>query len=328
LALAIGIAVSAILMVLAFHGVSGLAVREALAAADLRLIAPFLVALFLYYWVKTVRWVDLLSPIARTAATAMFPPVMIGYAGSALLPLQLGELARAYIAAQRLNAPGMSVLMSIALERVFDLLSILLLLGIALALGEKLPPVLVSAGYAIAALALVAIGFVLVYVYRTEAMLAFTSRMVRILPARVAQLVLRQVQAGVSGLHALREPRLLVRVLCTSLLQWLFMWLCVWLSLIALGIDATALATFVVLVLMIIGISLPNSPGYVGSIQLAYVLGLKPLGIDPALAIAASVFFHVLAYLSVVLAGLFCLQRLGIGLSGLRTAWRNPAGGL
>ncbi len=321
IAVLLGVIVSAVLLLFAARGVDGAAVKTTLATANYWLVAPFLLVLFLYYWVKTVRWTDLLSPVARSRASQLFPSVMIGYAGSALLPLQLGELIRAWLAARGLSIPALAVLMSIALERIFDLLSIVLLLGIALALGKSVPPLLISAGWLIAAGSLAAAGMILFYVHRTPTVVRWTRSLTRWLPEKLSERIVRQVEAGAGGLQALRDGRLLLRALATSVLQWLFMWACVWISLAAVGIEPTVLSTFVVLVLMIIGISLPNSPGYVGSIQLAYVLALKPLGVDPAIAIGASVFFHVLAYVSVVVAGLFFLQRVGVGVSGLRAAF-------
>lgn len=318
LATLLGVLVSALFLVFALRGARLHEIGSALRAANLWLAAPFLASLFLYYWVKTVRWADLLSPVGRATARELFPAVMIGYAGSALLPMQLGELARSYLVARRMRVAGLAVLMSIALERVFDLLSILLLLGIALAFGGEFPPVLISAGYLIGIVTLAAGLLFVAYVYRTERFVALARWFASRLPARFGERFVRQIEAGAGGLQALRNGMLLLRLMATSLLQWVFMWLCVWLSLAAVGVAVPAVAAFVTLVLMVIGISLPNSPGYIGSIQLAYVLALKPFGIDAEAAIAASVFFHVLAYASVVLAGLVFVHRLGVG-------WRNLA---
>lgn len=320
----LGVGVSALLLYLALREVEFDAMAAALASARWWMTAPFLVALFLYYWVKTVRWGDLLSPVARVSARELFAPVMIGYAGSALLPMQLGELARTYLVARRLQLAGLAVLMSIGLERVFDLLSILLLLGIALAFGGEFPPVLVSAGYLLGAVTLIASALLAAYVFRTAECIALARRAVRFLPERLGQRIVGQVESGAAGLHALRDGVLLLRVLGASILQWLFMWICVWLSLAAVGVSAPAAGAFVALVLMVIGTSLPNSPGYVGSIQLAYVLALKPFGVTSGAAVAASLFFHVLAYASVVIAGLVQVHRLGLGWKQLSGAARAP----
>jgi hypothetical protein len=66
--------------------------------------------------------------------------------------------------------------------------------------------------------------------------------------------------------------------------------------------------------------SLPSGPGYVGSIQLAFTLGLAPFGVAAGPAIAASVFYHVLVCGSLIVAGLIALHRLGGTLRSLVAA--------
>lgn len=317
LATTAGVLLSAVFLAIALRGVELAQVAAAFRDARLWLAVPFLGVLFLFYWVKAARWAELLSPIAACSARNLFASVMIGYAGSALLPMQLGEIARSYLAARQLRLSPLAVLMSIALERVLDLLGILVLLGAALVVGHNLPPILVTAGYALVAASTVAAGLLAAYLLKTDAFVRLTERCTRFLPATLGRRISAQVAAGAAGLQALRSSHLLGSVMFTTLLQWVLMAICVWLSLTALGIAGSINATFLVLVLMTIGISLPNSPGYVGSIQLAYTLALKPLGIAAGTAIAASLFFHVLTYSAVVLAGFFFLHRLGIRFADL-----------
>jgi uncharacterized protein (TIRG00374 family) len=139
----------------------------------------------------------------------------------------------------------------------------------------------------------------------------------RALPERLARALVDQIRAGIAGLRALRDPRLLSAALLASLAQWAFMFACVWLSLFALDIEAGPAAALLALILTVVGTSLPNSPGYVGSIQLAFTLALAPFGTGPSQAVAASLFFHVLAYLSVVLVGLALLPSAGLRLREL-----------
>jgi uncharacterized membrane protein YbhN (UPF0104 family) len=131
------------------------------------------------------------------------------------------------------------------------------------------------------------------------------------LPERISLRIVGELEKGTAGAGIVRRSRLAAGALGTSLLQWVFMWLCVWLSLVALHIEVPFGAALVVLVLTVVGITLPSSPGYFGNIQLAYVLALKPFGIDAGSAIAASLFFHALAYPAVVIVGLIYLRTQG-----------------
>jgi uncharacterized membrane protein YbhN (UPF0104 family) len=157
----------------------------------------------------------------------------------------------------------------------------------------------------------------LLLVFRTDGFLRMLQALLGVLPVRMAERLLEQFRSGITGLGALRDPRLLSSALFTSLLQWVFMYGCVWLSLFALDVTTEPGAVMLALVLTVIGTSLPNSPGYVGSIQLAFALALAPFGTEPSQAVAASLFFHVLAYLSVVIAGLALLPGAGLRLKEL-----------
>jgi len=166
----------------------------------------------------------------------------------------------------------------------------------------------------------VVLALLLFYAYRANTVVEIVRRLSGFLPGRFRVRLLRQIEVGSTGLHALRDGRLVLQLLATSLVQWLLMWACVSLSLQAVGIHVAAVVPFMILVLIMVGTSLPNSPGFVGSIQLAYALALRPLGVDPAAAIAASVFFHVLTYTSVVLVGATFMQRIGLNREQLREA--------
>lgn len=328
----IGIAVSALFLWIALRDVDGAALRESLAGARWWVALPFLASLFAFYWIKTLRWASLLRAVVPAPPGGLFRVVMVGYAAGAILPMQLGEVVRAWLGARLLGIRVAASLMSIALERVMDLASILALAAVAmLAMGDASAE-LRRFAFPLAGFALAALALLLLLVFRTDAFLRAAQGIASILPGRVAGRLPEQLRSGIAGLGALRDARLLASALFTSLLQWAFMFACVWLSLFALGVTTEPGAAMLALLLTVIGTSLPNSPGYVGSIQLAFTLALAPYGSGPSQAIAASLFFHVLAYLSVVVAGLLLLPTVNLRLRelpGLRAdaeVCRRPPG--
>ena len=250
---------------------------------------------------------------------------MIGYAGTAILPMQMGELVRAYIAGKRFELPYSLVLGSIAMERIFDLLTILALLGVVLATGQATPPVLIRAGYVIAAVAIVGLVMAVLLARYTDAFLSVCRRCLSPLPAGLSAAILEQLDAVSRGLGSVTRPSLFLRVGLNSMLQWGLMGVCVGLSLVALDVQVPLSGVILVLVATIVGISLPTSPGYIGNIQFAFVIALKPYGISAESAIAASVFYHVLAYLAVVIVGFACVHRLGYGLLEIQAEAESSA---
>lgn len=314
----VGIALSVLFLWLALRGTDGERIWHAFSQARVWMILPFLLVLFAFYWTKAWRWRALLAPMQRLSVRALFPPIMIGYAASMILPLQLGELVRTFVASRRFGMPGTSVLSSIFLERIFDLVSLLALVGLALIIGTGVPPLLVAAGWMIGTGVAVAAAVAIAYVAWTPAVVEILRALMRFLPGNWRERLPDQVRVGSHGLNALRSPALLGEVVALTLVQWLFMWGCTYVSLAALGIDTPISAAFVTLMFTVIGVTLPSGPGYIGSIQLAYALALQPYGVSAEAAFAASVFFHLLSNASVIVVGLYYVHRTGYRWRDLR----------
>ena len=307
----VGILASGIFLWLAYRQTDIAQISEALSAADPLWILPLLATLGMFYWLKSQRWADLLSPAKSLSAKDLFPVVMIGYAGTAVLPMQMGELVRAYVAGREFELPYSLLLGSLVVEKLLDFLIVLLLLGVVLATGEQIPPSLVSAGYVILAGCVAAFLFCGWFIFRTSDAMRLARFCVRRLPQAMQNGILAQLRSAADGIEVLRRFRTMSRVVVTSLLQWLLMGLCVGFALIAVAIEVPVTGVVVVLIATVIGISLPTSPGYIGNIQLAFTIGLRPYEVDAATAFAASVYYHAIAYISCVAVGLFFLNRFG-----------------
>jgi uncharacterized protein (TIRG00374 family) len=313
-----GALISVLLLALSLRGTSAEALSSAIVGLDWRYAPPFLAALFAFYWLKSVRWRTLLRPLLEVRAATLFPVVMMGYAANAVLPAQLGEVVRAYLASRRVPLAFSASLASIVLERVFDFFVVLLVLAVALVSGRAVPEGLETAGYVTAALLGAVLAGVLGLVFFPSRAARLAEAALAWAPRGVGARVSGQVTVAASGFQALREPRLLAAILTVSLVKWGCMLACVALSVLAAGIATSLPVLLLLLALTVLGVSLPTAPGYVGSIQLAYALALVPAGVDPSVAFAASFFYHALAYVSVVVAGCVFLRRDGLGFRRLR----------
>jgi glycosyltransferase 2 family protein len=200
---------------------------------------------------------------------------------------------------------------SIALERILDLVAVLLVLGAVLLAGGPLPLGLLRTGYVMAGAAALLLAALVIYVGWTEQCLRWTARLMRFLPHSWQDKVLAQLRAGAVGAVTLKRPAAWAPLLVSSIAQWALMCGCIAVSCFALGLQTPPPAYAAVLGLTIVGMSLPSGPGYVGSIQLAFSLALAPFGVPTADAIAASLFYHLLVCGSLTVAGVGSLYRLG-----------------
>jgi uncharacterized protein (TIRG00374 family) len=296
---------------------------RALASANKSAIVPFLLALFAFYWVKAVRWRWLLAPIKDVPTHRLFPPLMVGYAVSMVVPMHLGEVARVLVARSEQGIRASALLMSIALERLLDLVTIPFLFALAMSVRDDLPSELVNAGYAMGFIGLAGIVFIAVFVAWPERVLAATSSLTRVLPAALGRAVVAQLRASADGAAVLREPKRMLVIVALTLLQWALMWGCVFVSVAAVGIATSWSASLLTVALINVAVALPTSPGFVGSVQAAFVVALLPFAVEREAAVAASIYFHVLIYVAVVATGLTFLRRAGRSVKSVIAASRS-----
>ena len=76
--------------------------------------------------VRTERWMQLLRPVGAVRFGAALSATAIGAAATAVVPLRLGELVRPALLARRCDLGLTPVLATVVLERLFDLLFVVL----------------------------------------------------------------------------------------------------------------------------------------------------------------------------------------------------------
>lgn len=258
------------------------------------LLALFLVPYASFFLLKSARWALLLRPYQRLTIGSLWPITQLGYAANILLPMQLGEIARAYLAARRFNSNTAPFLASIALERVFDLAAILVTVALVLPQLDGEPHPIRSMMYVVATFTAVGLLTLCIYVGYTRAVLATADRLLAFLPERMHGWLLQQLTKGARGLEVLREAHLLGGVALLSIAMWGVMALACLILLRAMGIDAGPAAAVFTLFVSAVGLALPTAPGFVGTIQLAFVVALVPFGVTQAEALAASLGYNAL----------------------------------
>jgi uncharacterized protein (TIRG00374 family) len=306
----LGLAVGAVLLAYAVKGVQAQDVMRLLTSADWLLAVPFLVLLFGFCAAKAARWALLLASVVTARARDVLPIVVVGYAGTVLLPLQLGELVRAAAAQRRFQASMTAVLASVAVERTFDLLAAAVLLMLALATNPAIDPRVQLVAWILPAS--VAVLFALLYIYarQPERLAAALVAPLRGFMPRVAERLQGLLVRGSTGAQSLRSSRVFAAAVALSFLQLAFIYGCVWVAFAACDVAVHPSAVLTVMVLTTLGMSLPSAPGYVGSIQAAFVVGLAPYGIDSTQAVTASLYYHLLICGSLLLGGVAWLPSL------------------
>ncbi|MFN8564229.1 MAG: lysylphosphatidylglycerol synthase transmembrane domain-containing protein, partial [Anaerolineae bacterium] len=167
---------------------------------------------------RGARWRALLGgalPFVRA-----FSITNVSYLVNGVLPLRIGELARAYLAAQvRPPVPILKSVGTIVVERLIDVLAVLIILALALSAGP-LPEELRSAALVFAPLVVVGFAFLILLARQRERALRLAERLI----SRIAFLQRRDWLAWVrhvlDGLTPLTQPAALTQVLLLAAASW------------------------------------------------------------------------------------------------------------
>lgn len=313
----LGVVFSVVFLWLALKDTNLDEVKHAFSEARLWPMIPMFATLFGFYWLKAIRWSKLLSPSHRVSGIQLVPAMMAGAAGNNLLPAHFGELVRVYFAGKKFDIPKTTVLATLVVERLFDVVVVLVVFAIALMAGEYSNRFFVGAVVLLAAAIVIAVASVLLTIY-TDKVIAFVKNRLTFLSVGLREEIATQISNLTTGLMALRQRNLYIEVLLNSLVQWLLMAACLYCALLAFNIDASPMVALVILGFTVVGLSLPTSPGFFGTIEYCYVLALGAIGVDASTAISAAIYYHLPAWLVVTVAGMVLLRVYHFSLSETR----------
>lgn len=323
LLIAVSFIISAALLAFAMRDVDLHDVVALIAHSNWGLAIPMLAAYAGYYWLKLIRWQFLLKPLQDCRQSSLFVPMMLGFFANNLLPARLGEFVRMYLGAKALSLKNSQVLGSIALERMLDILAVLLLFLFALASVENPAAAFLPLGYVAAFIAVLVLFTLTVFTIWTQLFLKLFAWTLTILPAGLAHKIFAQVELAVEALHAIRDKRLIAIIALTSIGQWLLLAVTIHFSIVAVDIHIDLSAAIFVLLFTVLAVTIPSAPGFFGSIQAAFVFALTQLNVIESDAIAASVFFHFFTYCSVTLLGFYLLKKSNIKLKQIKQQSEN-----
>ena len=124
--------------------------------------------------------------------------------------------------------------------------------------------------------------------------------------------------AALVGLHAMGTAPSFYPALFFSVLMPFCQVLGMWAMMISYGLHLSFLVAIVVLVVINLGVSLPNAPANVGAYQFFCVLGLSVFEIEKTTATGFSIFAFLALNLPFVFLGFAALVRSGMSLRTMR----------
>ena len=90
-------------------------------------ILPTIILLFISFYIRTIRWSVLISPIKKVSVLNLFSVTMIGFMVNNVLPARLGEVIRPVMIARKEKIKVSASIATVVMERIFDVLGIIVI---------------------------------------------------------------------------------------------------------------------------------------------------------------------------------------------------------
>jgi uncharacterized protein (TIRG00374 family) len=307
----LGYAISIVLVYLAFRKVELRLLWNSIAHANYWWVIVNATVVMIAMWYRSYRWKSMVDPIKKVGMGKLFSSTMIGFMASNVLPLRLGEFVRAWSLGRIADISRSAVMATVVIERIFDSFVLLTFLTIILLFKKiPLPDELQSFGYFFLIANLVALAILIFLRVKPKPTLQALEIPLRIFPVKLREKVMSVFVKFTEGLAVIGDLKRVLRISFQSLLLWTITGLSNYFVFLAFDLGYLPIdASFVVLVIVSIGIMIPQSPGFVGGYHICVWYALKPYGVVQDTAMAVAVVLHGAQYVVITLVGFYYMRR-------------------
>lgn len=312
----IGIALTAILLYIAFRGTNFSRLWMIIQTVNMWWVLLACPLLLLSHYIRAWRWQLLLVPVKdRVRRTNAFSSLIIGYMANNILP-RAGEIVRPYTLGKVEQVSKASSFGSVFLERMIDLISLLIGIAVLLVLFQR---AITDQFVWWNTLSMLAIGLTLVFIlsigmllYKRNLILRFIKIFLFPFSSRIRERGEEIFHSFVDGMLIIRKRNNMWTIVALTIVMWILYVYTAYLPLHAFDLgDASVnlLTGFVLTIVTSLSVLVPT-PGATGSYHTFVVETLTRLyGIQREVALGYATLTHAVGYFSVIVVGLIYLLR-------------------
>jgi len=301
----LGLGVSLACLVLAIQGINFIEVGAALEQVDVWLMLLAVLSVLATFVVKALRW-QLLLRDAHPTFQQSFSIQAIGMLLNVFAPARLGDLARAYLMGEALSTSKVYVLGTIVVEKIFDL--VFLLLSLIWVISQvALPAWLTSPALRLS----VTVGLIVVMVglltWQRRSIAGLVGYLSGRLPGNWSAWLVQKIGSGMQSLDVFQRPEQLVGVIAWTMLIGFLSVSTNLLVFAAMGSQLSIWTGVLLLVVLQVGVAVPSSPGRIGIFHYLVLITLLAFNVDRELALGCAVMLHLVVVAPIGIVGFICL---------------------
>jgi len=292
-----------------FHPVRAL--RD-MANADWRWVLLGMTCDVLSYVAQGWRWKLLLTPFGKVRLTKAVRAIFSGLFANLVLPLRPGEFLRSFLLSGSEKITLGLTLGSVGVERLVDLVIATGSLGVV-SLMVDLPPRFRRAADILGVATLILVTILIILIFYLEVRLGDGKSQCEPRTGWAAKIV-----SALSALHTMGTAPSFYSAVLVSFLVPFGQILALWAMMKSYNLRLPFLGAVVVVLVINLGVSLPNAPANVGSYQFFCVLGLSVFQVEKTTATGFSIFAFLALTLPLGVLGLAALVRSGLSMRTMR----------
>lgn len=309
----LGFAISALFTYLAVRNVKFDQVWEGLTESNYWWVVPSVGLLLVALPLRALRWRMLFAPETRPPFRHVLDATIIGQFFNNILPARAGEAARVVALSQRSGASKAETVATVLVERLFDVLALLVTLFVLLPWLPHVTWIHAAAVFAIVLAAGTLIGILVLARYGDRSLRPLLRPLAR-LPFVSLERTDRAAAGLVRGAVSLRDPRLALIAAALTTASWFLLGLSTWVLMRGFHLGISPLAGALVSVAVGLSLVIPSSPAAVGVFETAALVSLKAYGIEKSDALPYALVLHAVNFFPYVIAGLVVLRAHAVAL--------------
>ena len=314
----LGILVSLFFIWLAFRGTDVAGIKSSFKTVNYLYLIPVLFLTIIVQILRSYRWGVILEPLEKINQWTLFSITAVGFMAISLLPWRMGEFARPYLISRKSTIKMGSSLATILVERIFDMLTLMMVLLLVLMMVE-LPAWLFRSACSILIVVILLLFFLIFLVVKRDLSVKGVDRVISKLPKTLSSRAMGLFHSFLDGLQILPDLKKTFYLAFLSAVIW---------SLVALSsyilfssftsmLGLPLAAAYAVLAITALGVTLPTAPGFVGNFHYSCVLALMLFGIPKNDALTYAILLHFVQIMITILLGLIFLPSIKVPLPSI-----------
>ncbi len=305
-----GSLLSLILLIYILNGLDWQAFFQALKTISLAEVFLGGVIIMINIAIRSLRW-NLVAKLGLNKFKAFWQAANIGYLANMIYPARTGEVLK--VVAINKFAPlvfGRAVSSAI-IDRMLDMIIVgIFTLVVIWIHGNRIDPNIGRTVIAVFILATLVLSLSVIFVDAIKQRVEIWQ-----FKAKWQQKLHELFVHGLEGIQVFRQSKNILIVLILTMSVFLLDYFWMWKIMGAFGWDLPFEAGLTVGVFLLLSISLPSAPGFIGVYQMACVLALGLYGIDQTLAVAYSLVLQLITFTIMGIQGMLVTAYCGFSLS-------------